>query len=624
MATDAARVVLPASALLIESIVYFTNKIAVSYSNGSITLFDRQHYFPLFTFPATSASQSTRKLIAHGTSKLISAGIDGIVRVFDLDQMKEIETLDLHSGAIWDIKLSNTGDKSMLFCACENGSVYALEIKEFSIMEYKKIPGVSKNRLLSIEILGDGFIFVGDCCGMVYRISKNFHVDGSVKVNSESTIIWCLSPGISEKTLICGDSTGKISVIDIDLLIVTSEFKEHQADVLSIVKYGDYLFAAGVDSKIAKFNDKGTVSTYFIHTRDVSTLAILEDGTIISGGADGQLAVYKEKKGTFGPLKLQRIPPSMKISYSANGHLILANIPSKAARLFAVKFDGSLTALAELSLKDGEDPYTAELSGSGNLIVLSAPSGTRVLRFDLEKLSVTKIASSRRNFHMAKFTTEEDSLVLLNAQGILWTWKFVDDDFVRLHQFSSPVTSLATSGNWVGVGTADGQVASIDLSTEGNFQSTRIKSDGEGQLITALCIVENALIAVTARGSLCSFILNSLEFKWRRNLGKIKNVGKATVLIRNVNFLDDHRLIISGERVLITADPEGVISFVDPIEEGMGLICGVWCKDKRRVNSDAKRTRLVGDQKGWMITVMDLKELEKSLPVPFKRKSFHK
>ena len=617
--------------------------VAVGFEGGSIQLLHGKH---LTTYAEIAASQdrSVRRLVSI-QGRLFSAGIHGNVSEWDLTNLAELYSVDSNNGAIWDLKVITRDGRPMLAAATESGAIVVYKILDADLEVFTTLKPAKRGvRALSVTQEGDA-IFSGDCAGSISRwkqSGKSYQCDMTMSVDKKGTLdtlVWQLH-GLGDGLLVSGDSLGCVAVWDAELCVRQQLLREHQADVLAICGSAKSLFSAGVDAKVAAFSklqDKvAFTDSFFMHTRDVSALCLLPDGRLISGGADGQLAIFKPSaRGSFSPLKLSRVHASVSSSADGSLHAIRT---SSSVNLCVLKPDPVILASLDT------EASLAVMAPSGRYILISGLNGSRLLSFDIATLEISKVAHTRKKFSNAVFDGD-DGVFVSTANGRVLHWDLTKDydDGTRIIKTgveSEQVTCMAVLGKFseaadvkrrktsavLAIGTAQGSILLIRDREVVAVTQAKSNSDASGFPIVDLAFHVDRLFALTAGGTgdsfacggslLLSLDAQSLDFKWKKNLRRIESAPSSGdfYLVIVVNS----KPVVIGERALARLSEGDKWTAFDTISGGFGLVYGAWAN-----NQDNSKSRLTPEADLVLFGALPV-AIEKSLAKPFQRKSFHK
>ncbi|KAJ5066973.1 u3 small nucleolar RNA-associated protein [Anaeramoeba ignava] len=189
------------------------------------------------------------------SKRLFSASLSGKITEWDLQELKPKTEYDSFGGAIYDLKINNSG--TTIAAACRDGSVRLFLVQEENLQYTRSFSG-QKSTVLSLAWSpNDEFIITGNQKRTISVINV---LTGITKIwikvpnqfKNESVKIWSLI--CIENTIISGDSEGFTRFWDIKHGTLLQEFKVHDADVLCVANAGnDQVFSSGIDSKIVLF-----------------------------------------------------------------------------------------------------------------------------------------------------------------------------------------------------------------------------------------------------------------------------------------------------------------------------------------------------------------------------------
>ena len=158
------------------------------------------------------------------------------------------------------------------------------------------------------EIGSVSFVYVGYQDGTIRKWDLRngncvLHIDKDTKKKTQQNgqcLIWSLK--LFKNYLISGDSHGHVCVWDTRFGTLIKKFADLQADVLAIEVNSHYecVYASGVDSRVIsiQLGDEPVLTSIFRgQSHDVKSLAVLNAGTLLSGGVTTDICVYKLEEG---------------------------------------------------------------------------------------------------------------------------------------------------------------------------------------------------------------------------------------------------------------------------------------------------------------------------------------
>jgi U3 small nucleolar RNA-associated protein 4 len=187
-----------------------------------------------------------------------------------------------------------------------------IRIKKNEIFLEKQFTKVD-SKILSVCWESDKVFFTGHSNGTICKwdysigsILLTFNISSNklLKKQLENVMVWVVS-SFSEKMLISGDSLGKLSIWDSNFGILVKDFKEHEADILTICKNPtlDSFYFSGSDSLVCSIqyiNSEFLLTSKFRgQSHDINSLVLLNETCLLSGGLTTDICLYKLENGRF-------------------------------------------------------------------------------------------------------------------------------------------------------------------------------------------------------------------------------------------------------------------------------------------------------------------------------------
>uniref|UniRef100_A0A8C7C897 UTP4 small subunit processome component n=1 Tax=Oncorhynchus kisutch TaxID=8019 RepID=A0A8C7C897_ONCKI len=284
-----------------------TERLALGRMDGSVEIFNfADRYFQEKVIPGKD-SRSIEALCWVG-GRLFSAGLNGEITEYDLENLRPKYSLEAYGGPIWTITSNSQG--AHLAIGCEDGTVKLFEVLEESI-QFERNLDRQKGRIISLSWHPSGTQIAAGMMDMIRvfdvptgELKTRLLVDrGFGGSKSRETVVWSVV-FLSDYTIISGDSAGKVQVWDghTGTLVKTHLVTKWDVLALSVSKDESSVVVGTSEGTVIQFQfiaptlqqqqDKEWVRTrtFKNHTHDVRALAEIETA-IVSGGMDTQLVV---------------------------------------------------------------------------------------------------------------------------------------------------------------------------------------------------------------------------------------------------------------------------------------------------------------------------------------------
>lgn len=359
---------------------------------------------------------------------------------------------------MWDFDLSN--DNKIVLLACNDGSVRAIRIKKNDLYLEKQFSKL-ETKILSIKFSksGNGDIFyTGHSDGSIQRWDyKANQIVLTMNSNTKNkNMIWALC-SINEKFLASGDSSGTFRIWDSKFGVLTKEFKEHEADILSICLNNNVVYFSGSDSLICscELNDEEWILTsrFRGQSHDIQALCLLDEKLLISGGLTTDICLYKltekrfiekydKKVNTNVKRHVSGFEQKQKIYYAnQNDNLFILHRKLETLDLWLANENNieKVILLAELRKKNESHIISANISKNAKYIAYSDSDNVVIFQYnyeenDLKKLKTLKNVVAKFLF----FTSDEKYLLCLNQnKGLLNIYDIQKQIYININFFES-------------------------------------------------------------------------------------------------------------------------------------------------------------------------------------------
>uniref|UniRef100_A0A4W4G369 Anaphase-promoting complex subunit 4 WD40 domain-containing protein n=1 Tax=Electrophorus electricus TaxID=8005 RepID=A0A4W4G369_ELEEL len=397
-------------------------KIAVARTDGSLEILNRaDHLFQEKVIPGRE--QRGTEALAWAGQRLFSAGLNGELVEYDMQELREKYRLDASGGPVWTLTCNPQGTR--LAVGCEDGTVKLFEVCDDGI-QFERNLAKQKGRILSLSWHPSGSRLVAGMAGVIWvfdagtgqSVHRLLVERGTGAPRSKECVVWsvvCLSDG----TIVSGDSSGNVKVWDGDTGTLIRNHQVTKWDVLALsVSQDETSLVAGTsEGTVVQFQhlsvvlgreDKEWVQTrtFKNHTHDVR--AVLElDTAVVSGGMDTQLVVRPlldkiDVKTSASALRKIHFPHRRLVSCSRTARLLLFQhrIHLELWRLGESEGTGDSLPikrkpekLLHLKTKGEEHICCSALSPCGGWVVVSTVTNLRLYRLQCdETISITKVS----------------------------------------------------------------------------------------------------------------------------------------------------------------------------------------------------------------------------------------
>uniref|UniRef100_A0A8C8CAI2 Cirhin n=1 Tax=Oncorhynchus tshawytscha TaxID=74940 RepID=A0A8C8CAI2_ONCTS len=330
-----------------------TERLALARMDGSVEIFNfTDHYFQEKVIPGKD-SRSIESLCWVG-GRLFSAGLNGEIAEYDLENLRPKYSLEAYGGPIWTI-ISNT-QGTQLAIGCEDGTVKLFEVLEEHI-QFERNLDRQKGRIISLSWHPSGTHIAAGMMDMIrvfdvptgHAVQRLLVDRGFGGSKSRETVVWSVA-FLSDHTVVSGDSAGKVQVWDghTGTLVKTHLVTKWDVLALSVSKDESSVVAGTSEGTVIQFQfiaptlhqqqDKEWVRTrtFKNHTHDVRALAEIETA-IVSGGMDTHLVVrpllekFDEniEMAGFDPVLLLFFPQRNLVSCAKKAGLLLFQFPGQ-------------------------------------------------------------------------------------------------------------------------------------------------------------------------------------------------------------------------------------------------------------------------------------------------------
>ncbi|KAM4572937.1 U3 small nucleolar RNA-associated protein 4 homolog [Odontesthes bonariensis] len=411
-----------------------TERLAVARGDGAVEIFNfADNYFQEKVIPGQDG-RAVEALCWVGR-RLFSAGLNGEITEYDLENLRPRYTVEAYGGPIWTISCNSQG--TLLAVGCEDGTVKIFEILEERI-QFQRNLDRQKGRIISLSWHPSGTQIAAGMMDMIRvfnaetgHATHRLLVERGVGASkSREVVVWSVV-FLSDHTIISGDSAGKVQIWDGFTGTLVRSHVVSKWDVLALSASQDEssVIAGTSEGTIVQFQfmssaverqDKQWVRTrtFKNHSHDVRALAHT-DTAVVSGGMDTQLVVRPlldkvEKNTRESELRIIAFPHRNLVGCSQKAGLLLFQFPDhlelwrlgesdahgKAGDHLPVKRNPE--KLIQLKRKGEDNICCSALSPCGGWLAYSTVSGVRLYKLQLgNNVGINKVSKLPKELHSA-------------------------------------------------------------------------------------------------------------------------------------------------------------------------------------------------------------------------------
>uniref|UniRef100_A0A3P8S272 UTP4 small subunit processome component n=1 Tax=Amphiprion percula TaxID=161767 RepID=A0A3P8S272_AMPPE len=286
-----------------------SERLAVARADGAVEIFNfSDNYYQEKVIPGRDG-RAVEALCWVG-QRLFSAGLNGEITEYDLENLKPQYVIEAYGGPIWTISCNNQG--THLAVGCEDGTVKLFEILKEKI-QFQRNLDRQKSRIISLSWHPSGARIAAGMMDMIRifdtetgRATHRLLVERGVGASkSREVVVWSIA-FLSNNTIVSGDSAGKVQIWDglMGTLVRTHLVTKWDVLALAVSQDESSLIAGTSEGTIVQFQFLSSTMdrqdrdhewvrtrTFKNHSHDVKALA-LTDTAVVSGGMDTQLVVH--------------------------------------------------------------------------------------------------------------------------------------------------------------------------------------------------------------------------------------------------------------------------------------------------------------------------------------------
>uniref|UniRef100_A0A669CXZ4 UTP4 small subunit processome component n=1 Tax=Oreochromis niloticus TaxID=8128 RepID=A0A669CXZ4_ORENI len=395
-----------------------TERLAVARADGAVEIFNfNDNFFQEKVIPGQDG-RAIEALCWVG-HRLFSAGLNGEITEYDLENLRPQYTVDAYGGPIWTISSNSQG--TQLAVGCEDGTVKIFAILEERIQFQRNLNRHKECKFLCLKWLQTAQIAAGMTDMItIYdaetgQATRRLLVDRAMGASkNKEVVVWSVGY-LSDHTIISGDSAGKVQIWNglTGTLVRTYLVTKWDVLVLSVSKDESSVIAGTSEGTVIQFqfisstldqHDKEWVRTrtFRNHSHDVSALAHT-DTAVVSGGMDTQLVVRPlldkvEKNTQESALRKIAFPHRSLVGCAKKAGLLLFQFPDRLELWKLGESEGHVCLTYPYFVcrfLQGEDHICCSaLSACGGWLAYSTVSSVRLYRIQYNKtISINKVGT---------------------------------------------------------------------------------------------------------------------------------------------------------------------------------------------------------------------------------------
>ncbi|XP_012707774.2 U3 small nucleolar RNA-associated protein 4 homolog [Fundulus heteroclitus] len=539
-----------------------TERLAVARADGAVEIFNfADNYFQEKVIPGRDGR--TVEALCWVGRRLFSAGLDGELTEYDLENLRPKYSIEAYGGPVWTISGNSQG--TLLAAGCEDGTVKMFEILDERI-QFQRNLDRQKGRIISLAWHPSGTKMAAGMMDMI-RIfdtetgsaTHRMLVErGAGASKSKEVVVWSVA-FLSDHTVISGDSAGKFQIWDGS---TGTLFRSHLVTkwdvlVLSVSQDESSVIAGTSEGTVVQFQFIASTAgqedkhwfrtrTFKNHSHDVRAL-VHTDTAVVSGGMDTQLVVRPlldkvEKNTQESALRKIAFPHRNLVSCAKKAGLLLFQFPDHLELWRLGESDGNGAPgeilpvkrkpekLIQLKRKGEDHICCSALSPCGSWLAYSTVSSVRLYRLTLSSNSVSiqkvsKLPKELRSVHQLCFSLDSSRLFASSSLSSVVVVALDQTECRYLHTLKhksgskQPIHILCPSedGRWLAAANTDCEIHVFDL----HKKKLHCSVPAYSSCPTAVSIhpASCSLVSVHADQQIFEFSLKQKEYtEWSRQL----------------------------------------------------------------------------------------------------------
>ncbi|XP_059192123.1 U3 small nucleolar RNA-associated protein 4 homolog [Centropristis striata] len=539
-----------------------TERLALARADGALEIFNfSDNYFQEKMIPGRDGR--TVEALCWVGPRLFSAGLNGEITEYDLENLRPRYTVEAYGGPIWTISSNSQG--TLLAVGCEDGTVKMFEILEQGI-QFQRNLDRQKGRIISLSWHPSGKLIAAGMMDMIRifdaetgQATHRLLVErGMGASKSREVVVWSIA-FLSDHTIVSGDSGGKVQIWDgiTGTLVRTHLVTKWDVMALAVSQDESSLVAGTSEGTVIQFQflsntvdqqEKEWVRTrtFKNHSHDVRALVHTETA-VVSGGMDTQLVVRPlldkvEKNTQESALRKMAFPHRNLVSCAKKAGLLLFQFPNHLELWRLGEGEGhgkpgdrlpvkrKPEKLIQLKRKGEDHICCSALSPCGGWLAYSTVNSFRIYRLQNNNISITKVPKLPKDFrsaHQLCFSSDSSKLFASSSHSSVIVVALNQPECKYLHTLKpksvsrQPVHLLFASddGKWLATANTDCEIHVYSLDNLKLHCTVPVY----GSCPTAIAIhpTTSNLVVVHADQQIFEYSLVQKEYtEWSRRLQK--------------------------------------------------------------------------------------------------------
>ncbi len=357
-------------------------------------------------------------------TKLVSASEDGTVKLWDVNDGRELKTLRGHEGTVWSASFSPDG--KTIASASDDSTI---KLWQFFDRSDIKVLRVHRQGVTSLSFSHDGkWLLSASIDGKVWL--WNLEGQEPKLINRENSPVWSASFSPDNKTIAFATNDNVVNLWSFDRQ-ESNKLEGHKERVGSLNFSPD-------GQAIASASWDGTVKLWDLNGRLLQSLEYHDD---------------KDNKDI--PIRVR----VLSVSFSPDGKTLLATGDDKTLKLWSDKGQVLKTLTGNYS-----EVTSATFSPNGQMIV-SANTGGRIILWSLEGKQIRSFQAHRKGVSRVSFSPDGKTIISASQDKTIKLWSIDGLEIQTLRGHDSAVWDVAFSpdGKTIASASKDSTIRLWDL-----------------------------------------------------------------------------------------------------------------------------------------------------------------